>query len=149
MESLQTTLEMMEVDSAEDEIDPEFEKELLGESVPENEISSKQTNQQNQDQPSDLDDRIIDMEFETLQSRIGELIRNNVPFGRSGMVASAVTFKNPTPDETAQLKVNAIDLSAFTNTVLEKLDDPSFMGMITISLITDDLYQAGFQIDAY
>ena len=149
METINTTLELIGLDSGEDELDSDFERELLSGSPPENpEISSKQTNQQINNEPSSLDDRIIEMEFKTLQDRINVLVENNVAFGRSGLMVAAVAFKDLTPQETKQLQINACAVSTFMNRVQEKLDDPSFMGFVTISLVTDDLYQAGFQIDA-
>ena len=146
MDTLQTTLELMEIDSGDDEIDSDFERELLSDPKASKPTSSKQTNQQikENERSSDLDDRIIQMEFETLQARIDELVRQNVPFGNSGMVTSAVAYKDLTSMEVDQLKVNAIAISAFTNKILEKLDHPDFLGMVTITLIADDLYQASF-----
>ena len=142
----------MGLDGSEDELDSDFERELLADVAAdktENEISSKQTNQQIQIQNSDLDDRIIQMEFQTLQERIKVLIDSNVSFGRSGMMVSAVAWKDLTLEEVKQLQVNACSISTFTSQVQEKLDDPSFMGFVTLSLVTDDLYQDGFQIDAH
>ena len=40
-----------------------------------------------------LDDRIVQMEFIELQSRIQALCAKDVPFGKSGMTASAVTYQ--------------------------------------------------------
>ena len=40
-----------------------------------------------------LDDRIVQMEFSELQSRIHTLCANDVPFGKSGMTAAAVTYQ--------------------------------------------------------
>ena len=147
METLQTTLELMGIDSGEDEIDPDFEREML-ESNPDNKtavaIASKQTNQQIN--RSSLDDRIIEMEFATLQERISNMSECKVPFGRSGMVVSAVAFKNITLLEKDQLQINANDISTVINKILEKLNDPSYLCMATINLITDDLYQERFYL---
>ena len=43
--------------------------------------------------PSSLDDRIIQMEFNELQSRIQSLCQTEVTYGDSGLTASAVTYK--------------------------------------------------------
>ena len=142
METLQTTIELMDLqDAGSDEIDSDFEREMLSD---DNRVSSKQTNQQINDRPSDLDDRIVEMEFQTLQTRINHLIDQNVPFGQSGLVASAVACKDLTPLEAKQLKSNAIDISAFTNQFLSRFTDPSYMGLATLNLVSDDLYQARF-----
>ena len=146
MNELQTTLELINLDSSSDGSMDALEKELLADYQPSkaadrSRIASKQTNQQITNSPTDLDDRIVRMEFEELQSRIQKLVDNNVSFGFSGMMASAVAYKNLTSLEMTQLQINAIDISSFTNTVLDKLNDPLFLGFITISLVTDDLYQ--------
>jgi len=134
----------MNLESGDEEVDPELERELLGNPTPT--VNPSLSNDQQEDQKSTLDDRLVRMEYDTLEQRIHALVINNVPFGPSGMVASAVAFKNLTPLEAKQLQTSAIALSSFTNQLLEKLDNPNFMGLATISLVTDDLYQDRFFI---
>ena len=157
MDNLQTTLEMLALESeGSDELDSDFEREMLSgvqsdQDQPEsnsNSLANAQGLQNAQNTQSTLDDRIVQMEFDVLQGRIEDLVKNNLSFGQSGMLLSAVVYKDLTDEEKRQLQINAIDLSSFTNKLQERLDDPGFMGLCTLSLITDDLYQEGFQIDA-
>ena len=142
MNELQTTLELINLDSGDDEIDPEFERELLENLT--STVNPSLSNDQQIDQKSSLDDRLVRMEYDILEQRIHALVINNVPFGPSGMVASAVAFKDLTPLEAQQLQTSAIAISSFTNLLIDKLNNPNFMGLVTISLVTDDLYQDRF-----
>ena len=138
METLQTTLELMDLDSEHgDELDSDFEAELLEDAK--NSENSK----------TSLDDRLVSMEFQALQELIDDLVKNDVSFGTSGMLASAVTYKDLTPEELIQLQTNAIAISRVVNELKEKLDNPHYMGLATLTLLRDDLYQAGFQIDSF
>ena len=162
MDNLQTTLEMLAINSSDesDELDSDFERELLSGEAPANVQPESNSNslqkssqvvqglQNAQNTRSSLDDRIVQMEYDVLQGRIDNLVANNVPFGKSGLLISAVVCKDLSHEEQRQLQINAIDLSSFTNRLQEQLDNPKFMGFATISLVTDDLYQEGFQIDA-
>ena len=162
MDNLQTTLEMLAINSSDedDELDSDFERELLSGEAPVNTQPESNSNslqkssqvgqglQNAQNTRSSLDDRIVQMEYDVLQGRIDNLVANNVPFGKSGLLISAVVCKDLRHEEQRQLQINAIDLSSFTNRLQEQLDNPKFMGFATISLVTDDLYQEGFQIDA-
>ena len=169
-------MEMLAIDSSDegDELDSDFEREMLsgahsddGQNDSNSDSVSKlqglqnaQNTQQNsnsvsnlQGQPgadgsSTLDDRIEQMEFAVLQDRIRTLVANNIPFGKSGLLTSSVAFKDLTAIEERQLQINAVNFSSFSNRFQERLEDPSFMGLATLTLITDDLYQEGFQIDA-
>ena len=141
METLQTTLEMINLksDNESDEIDSEFEASLLRGDNSDTEQPERQ---------QDLDDRLFEIEFGELQERIDDLVAHDVAFGNSGLLSSAVAYKNLTSDEIKQLKQNAIQISSFVNEVKDKLADTSYVCLATLSLICDDLYQAGFQIDA-
>ena len=141
METLQTTLEMINIhsDNESDEIDAEFEASLLRGDDSDGEKSVESS--------KNLDDRLFEIEFGELQERIDDLVSHKIPFGTSGLLSSAVAYKNLDSNEIKQLKQNAIQISSLVNAVKDRLANPDYMGLATLSLITDDLYQAGFQND--
>ena len=127
MDTLQSTLELLELSADGIEKMDELEDEFLRDEPI--------------DKPTDLDHRLYHMEFKVLQGRIDELVTNNAPFGSSGLLSSAVVFKDLTPQETVQLQTNAIAVSSIINSILDKFSDPQYIGLACLTIITDDLYQ--------
>ena len=140
MDDLRNTLDMIELNSSEERL----EKELLGEeslSAPSAPSSPVTT--------TALDDRLYELEFAELNQRLNDLVKGDVAFGNSGLTTSAVAFKDLNPDEAKQVRINAIAISSFTNQLKAKLDASNDLIIAAVSLVTDDLYQARFQIDAF
>ena len=140
MDDLRNTLDMIELNSSEERL----EKELLGEeslSAPSAPSSPVTT--------TALDDRLYELEFAELNQRLNDLVKGDVAFGNSGLTTSAVAFKDLNPEEAKQVRINAIAISSFTNQLKAKLDASNDLIIAAVSLVTDDLYQARFQIDAF
>ena len=140
MDGLNNTLEMMDLQGDSDM--KELEEELLAEY----EAADKKEGKVENDQKSvpsktDLDDRLIKAELEELEDRIQKLSAADKAFGSSGLTTSAVTFKALSPEEMEQVRLNALQISTFTSGLQHLVDHGQHLGLITLSIIQDDLYQ--------
>ena len=142
METLQSTLEMIDLSADNVEKMDSFENELLADDgAAKNPPADNKELKSGAESLSELDHRLHQMEFQILEGRIKDLVDHKVPFGKSGLMASAVVAKDLTPSEIQQLQSNAVNISAIINSIKEKLADPIYMGLATLTLVTDDLYQ--------
>ena len=138
IDGLNNTLEMMDLQGTDDI--KELEEELLAEYRTADKKEEKVENDQKSVSRTDLDDRLIRAELEELEERIQKLSAADKAFGSSGLTTSAVTFKDLTPEEMEQVRINALQISKFTSGLQTQLDR-GHLGLITLSIIKDDLYQ--------